>query len=167
MTQLQLDCEIDESIANQTVELPSSEQMQRWVKSALSFAQYDLVEGTELSVRIVDEAQSQTLNRDYRGKDTPTNVLSFPFETPPGLAFEDYPHLGDLVICEPVVVVQAQQQQKTTEAHWAHMLVHGSLHLIGYDHIEDDEAEEMEQLERDIMASLGFPDPYESIETRA
>ena len=111
----------------------------------------------EVTVRIVDEAESNELNLTYRGKDKPTNVLSFPFEAPPGL---ELPLLGDLVICRQVVEREAEEQGKPLMAHWAHMVVHGSLHLLGYDHIDDEEAEEMEQLERDIMQELGFADPY-------
>jgi len=103
------------------------------------------------------EGESRELNHTYRGKDKPTNVLSFPFEAPPGI---ELPLLGDLIICRQVVEQEAQEQEKTLEAHWAHMVIHGSLHLLGYDHIEDDEAEEMESLETEIMLALGYPDPY-------
>ncbi len=92
----------------------------------------------------------------YRGKDKPTNVLSFPFEVPPGMEMS---LLGDLVICRQMVEKEAQEQGKPLEAHWR-MVVHGSLHLLGYDHIEDDEAEEMEALETEIMLALGYEDPY-------
>lgn len=102
-------------------------------------------------------AESHSLNLTYRGKDKPTNVLSFPFEVPPGMEMS---LLGDLVICRQVVEKEAQEQGKPLEAHWAHMVVHGSLHLLGYDHIEDDEAEEMEALETEIMLALGYEDPY-------
>ena len=102
-----------------------------------------------MTIRVVDTAESHSLNLTYRGKDKPTNVLSFPFEVPPGMEMS---LLGDLVIC--------RQQGKPLEAHWAHMVVHGSLHLLGYDHIEDDEAEEMEALETEIMLALGYEDPY-------
>ena len=98
----------------------------------------------------------------YRGKDKPTNVLSFPFECPPGV--EDFPLLGDLIICRQVVEQEASEQQKTLESHWAHMVIHGSLHLLGYDHIEDDEAEEMEALEKEFMQALNYPDPYKDDE---
>ena len=111
----------------------------------------------EMTVRIVDEAESHELNLNYRGKDRPTNVLSFPFECPDEV---ELPLLGDLVICRQVVEREAQEQDKPVMAHWAHMVVHGSLHLLGYDHIEDDEAEEMESLEAQIMTGLGFADPY-------
>ncbi|WLD59094.1 rRNA maturation RNase YbeY [Salinispirillum sp. LH 10-3-1] len=112
-----------------------------------------------LTVRLVDSAESQQLNNTYRGKDKPTNVLSFPFEAPADIPLdEDY--LGDLVICVPVVNQEAEEQQKPILHHWAHMVIHGALHLLGYDHISDDDAEEMEQLERELLFQLGIPDPY-------
>ncbi|MBO0406120.1 rRNA maturation RNase YbeY [Aeromonas hydrophila] len=133
--------------------LPSEAQLQSWLDGTILGFQQE----AEVTVRIVDEAESNELNLTYRGKDKPTNVLSFPFEAPPGL---ELPLLGDLVICRQVVEHEAIEQGKPLMAHWAHMVVHGSLHLLGYDHIEDDEAEEMEALERDIMQELGFADPY-------
>lgn len=133
--------------------LPSEAQLQGWLDGTILGFQQE----AEVTVRIVDEAESNELNLTYRGKDKPTNVLSFPFEAPPGL---ELPLLGDLVICRQVVEREAAEQGKPLMAHWAHMVVHGSLHLLGYDHIEDDEAEEMEALERDIMKELGFADPY-------
>ncbi|MFZ5380898.1 rRNA maturation RNase YbeY [Aeromonas hydrophila] len=133
--------------------LPSEAQLQSWLDGTILGFQQE----AEVTVRIVDEAESNELNLTYRGKDKPTNVLSFPFEAPPGL---ELPLLGDLVICRQVVEREAAEQGKPLIAHWAHMVVHGSLHLLGYDHIEDDEAEEMEALERDIMQELGFADPY-------
>lgn len=133
--------------------LPSEAQLQGWLDGTILGFQQE----AEVTVRIVDEAESNELNLTYRGKDKPTNVLSFPFEAPPGL---ELPLLGDLVICCQVVEREAIEQGKPLMAHWAHMVVHGSLHLLGYDHIEDDEAEEMEALERDIMQELGFADPY-------
>ncbi|MGN4965563.1 rRNA maturation RNase YbeY [Aeromonas dhakensis] len=133
--------------------LPSEAQLQGWLDGTILGFQQE----AEVTVRIVDEAESNELNLAYRGKDKPTNVLSFPFEAPPGL---ELPLLGDLVICRQVVEHEAIEQGKPLMAHWAHMVVHGSLHLLGYDHIEDDEAEEMEALERDIMQELGFADPY-------
>ncbi|HLV78202.1 MAG TPA: rRNA maturation RNase YbeY, partial [Marinobacter sp.] len=98
----------------------------------------------------------------YRGKDKPTNVLSFPFEAPAGITM---PLAGDLVICAPVVALEAQQQRKQPVAHWAHMVVHGMLHLQGYDHIEDDDAEAMEALEVRLLSELGFANPYQAEET--
>ena len=133
--------------------LPTAEQIEQWATAAVQ-PQSDEV---EMTVRIVDEPESHELNLNYRGKDRPTNVLSFPFECPDEV---ELPLLGDLVICRQVVEREAQEQDKPVMAHWAHMVVHGSLHLLGYDHIEDDEAEEMESLETQIMIGLGFVDPY-------
>ena len=133
--------------------LPTVEQIEQWAIAAVQ-PQSDEV---EMTVRIVDEAESHALNLNYRGKDRPTNVLSFPFECPDEV---ELPLLGDLVICRQVVEREAQEQDKPLMAHWAHMVVHGSLHLLGYDHIKDDEAEEMESLETQIMTGLGFADPY-------
>ncbi|BAS48252.1 putative metalloprotease in flp 5' region [Aggregatibacter actinomycetemcomitans serotype e str. SC1083] len=133
--------------------LPTAAQIEQWATAAVQ-PQSDEV---EMTVRIVDEMESHALNLNYRGKDRPTNVLSFPFECPDEVAL---PLLGDLVICRQVVEREAQEQEKPLMAHWAHMVVHGSLHLLGYDHIEDDEAEEMESLETQIMIGLGFVDPY-------
>ena len=117
---------------------------------------------TEMTVRIVDTDESAQLNQDYCHKTGPTNILSFPFENPPGV---NLPLLGDLIICAPVVQREAAEQQKPPLAHWAHMVVHGTLHLQGYDHIEEKDAEQMEHLEIDILKQLGFSNPYESIET--
>ncbi len=112
----------------------------------------------EMTVRIVDEVESAQLNESYRKKSGSTNVLSFPFEAPPEI---DLPLLGDLVICASVVEREAKEQNKIPQAHWAHMVVHGCLHLQGYDHIEPQQAEQMEALELDIMLRLGFSNPYE------
>ena len=114
----------------------------------------------ELTIRVVDEEESQSLNSQYRGKDNPTNVLSFPFEAPAEIELD---LLGDLVICAPVVGKEATEQSKEEIAHWAHMVIHGTLHLQGYDHIEDEEAEAMEALEVKILSALGFPDPYTEV----
>ena len=138
--------------------LPSETQLQQWLDTAVLPFQQE----AEVTIRLVDEAESNELNLTYRGKDNPTNVLSFPFECPPGV--EDFPLLGDLIICRQVVEQEASEQQKTLESHWAHMVIHGSLHLLGYDHIEDEEAEEMEALEKEFMQTLGFPDPYKDDE---
>ncbi|WP_162045785.1 rRNA maturation RNase YbeY [Vibrio taketomensis] len=133
--------------------LPSFDEIHSWLSNAISMFQQD----AEVTVRIVDEKESHQLNFEYRGKDKPTNVLSFPFEAPPGIEIN---LLGDLIICRQVVEQEAIEQDKPLLAHWAHMVVHGSLHLLGYDHIEDDEAEEMESLETEIMQKMGYEDPY-------
>lgn len=133
--------------------LPSEAHFQRWLDAVLPQFQAE----SEVTIRIVDEAESHELNHTYRGKDKPTNVLSFPFEAPPEVQL---PLLGDLIICRQVVEQEAAEQEKTQEEHWAHMVVHGCLHLLGYDHIEDSEAEEMESLETEIMQGMGFADPY-------
>lgn len=137
--------------------LPAEADFQRWLEAAVLPFQ----EEAEVTIRLVDEAESHELNLTYRGKDRPTNVLSFPFECPPGI---ELPLLGDLIICRQVVEREAAEQGKTLSAHWAHMVVHGSLHLLGYDHIEEEEADEMEALEKEFMATLGFPDPYQDDE---
>jgi probable rRNA maturation factor len=138
--------------------IPSPIRLRAWALAALG------EEGGALSIQIVDRDESHALNLQYRGKDKPTNVLSFPADpdlaglTGEGLAVEA--ELGDLVICAPVVAEEAAAQGKTGTAHWAHMVVHGCLHLLGYDHENDAEADIMEQRERDILAGLGFADPY-------
>ncbi|PIJ48786.1 rRNA maturation RNase YbeY [Erwinia sp. OLTSP20] len=133
--------------------LPTEADFQRWLDAVLPRFQSE----SEVTIRLVDVAESHDLNLTWRGKDKPTNVLSFPFEAPPGI---ELPLLGDLVICRQVVEMEARDQQKPVQAHWAHMVIHGSLHLLGYDHIDDDEAEEMESLETEIMLALGYTDPY-------
>lgn len=140
-----------------TTELPSAEQMQHWVSAAVSAASTEL-DAAELTILIVDRDEGLQLNKAYRGRDYATNVLSFPFDAPVQLPI---PLLGDLVICADVVAEEAQQQHKALLDHWTHMVIHGTLHLLGYDHIQDDEAEQMEQLERDILASLNIADPYQ------
>ncbi|GGX70103.1 rRNA maturation RNase YbeY [Saccharospirillum salsuginis] len=148
---------LDLQSASTQDDLPDAAQLTSWLQAALSGRR----ERAEVSVRLVDETESRTLNRTYRDKDYPTNVLSFPFEVPEGIDDEELQALlGDLVICAPVVRREAHEQGKPERHHWAHMVVHGTLHLLGYDHIDADEAEHMEQLERDILANLGLPDPY-------
>ncbi|NIB40108.1 rRNA maturation RNase YbeY [Pseudomaricurvus alkylphenolicus] len=138
--------------------LPSQEQLEDWTLAAVENRR----DQAELSLRIVDAAESRQLNHEYRGKDKPTNVLSFPADLPPEL---ELPLLGDLVICADVVKREAVDQNKTLEAHWAHMVIHGTLHLLGFDHIEDSEADEMEALETAILTKLGYPPPYETIDS--
>ncbi len=146
---------LDRQIAlEDTSNLPSQTDLSLWVTAVLE----GRMDEAELTIRIVDSEESQQLNHDYRGKDKPTNVLSFPFEAPAEIAL---PLLGDLIICAPVVTGEAQAQNKTLQAHWAHMVVHGTLHLLGYDHIDDADAEEMESLETKIITQLGFTNPYQ------
>ena len=136
--------------------IPSLSDIQRWADAVLTT---EALSEQEFTVRFVDEEESQTLNHEYRGKNKPTNVLSFPFEAPPGI---DINLLGDLVICAPVIAREATEQSKSTLSHYAHMTVHGLLHLLGYDHIENDEAEAMEAKEIAILSTLGIDDPYQA-----
>lgn len=159
--------EVSIEVASTEKNLPDAGQIRQWVEAVLQ----GRLEEAELGVRIVDEAESAELNQTYRDKPGPTNILSFPFEMPDlpaGLGGDDEGEipanlLGDLVICAPVVAREAAEQGKPEAAHWAHMLVHGVLHLLGYDHLEPGEAEEMENLERQILAGLGIVDPYTTI----
>lgn len=146
-------CKIALQQASCSNTVPSVAQLRDWANAALQGKR----EAAELLVRVVDEAESAALNNTYRGKNTPTNVLSFPLDAPPNIPCI---HLGDLVVCAPVVEREAAEQGKRIEAHWAHMVVHGVLHLLGYDHINDAEASFMESDETRILQSLGYPDPY-------
>lgn len=137
-------------------EIPSDAQIEQWIEAVLE----DQQRSGEIAVQIVSAADIQALNRDYRQKDKATNVLSFPAQMPPGLPAELFDELGDLFICPDVVSREAIEQNKLLGNHWAHMLVHGTLHLLGYDHIIAEEAEVMEALERKILARFNIPDPY-------
>ena len=141
---------------NQYESLPDAASFTQWVSCALQHAGCELDE-PEITIRVVDEQESQQLNGEFRGKNKPTNVLSFPFEVPPQVECE---LLGDLVICEPVMSGEAEVQNKALNSHWAHLVIHGTLHLLGFDHIEDDEAEEMESMEIKILEHLGIKNPY-------
>ena len=137
--------------------VPAAVSFRRWVAAALK----GRIREADLAIRIVDTKEGQALNRHYRGRDYATNVLSFPAQLPEGLPKGvKFPLLGDLVICAPVVAREAAEQDKPVAAHYAHLTVHGTLHLLGWDHEDDREAEAMEQLEREILAGLGLPDPY-------
>jgi probable rRNA maturation factor len=135
--------------------VPTLDQFQRWAEAAFVGRR----DAAELSIRVVDEKEGAALNARYRNKAYATNVLSFPAELPPGVPL---PMLGDLVICAAVVAREAREQGKPAAAHWAHLTVHGCLHLIGYDHEDDSQALLMEPLETAILAELGFPDPYQT-----
>ncbi|KHL57028.1 rRNA maturation RNase YbeY [Xanthomonas cannabis] len=137
--------------------LPSAVSFRKWVAAALK----GRIREADLAVRVVDEKEGCSLNHHYRGKDYATNVLSFPAELPEGLPKGiKMPLLGDLVICAPVVAREAAEQGKSLAAHYAHLTVHGTLHLLGWDHEDEKEADAMEQLEREILADLGIGDPY-------
>lgn len=136
-----------------TPDQPRQQQLQHWLDNVLEQQPGD----TEIVIRIVDADESRQLNQRYRQQDKPTNVLSFPFEAPPGINMD---LLGDLVICAPIMTTEAEQQNKTTEAHWAHIVIHGVLHLLGFDHIENEDAQRMETEEIKILHSLGFANPY-------
>lgn len=150
---------VDIDVASSSTRLPEARQIENWISQTLAAIPDFEQEDAEVSIYIVDEAESQEFNLRYRQQDKPTNVLSFPADIPAEL---NLPLLGDLVICAPVVEREAEEQHKTLSAHWAHMLVHGTLHLLGYDHITDPDAEEMEGLETQIITLMGFPAPYAS-----
>lgn len=144
---------IDVQLAVDKAQAPGAEQITLWAIAALDGVDTD----SELSIRVVDEAEGAKLNKKWRKKSEPTNVLSFPAE----VAEEIQPKLlGDIVICAAVVAREAREQGKTPDAHWAHMVIHGTLHLLGYDHIENREAEIMESLEIEILNTLDLKNPY-------
>jgi probable rRNA maturation factor len=144
---------VDIQIASASEEAPDPQSIERWVGAAIGNQR----ESTELSVRIVDAEEGQALNEQFRGSTGATNVLSFPFENE---SPEPLPLIGDIVICAPVVAKEAREQNKALNAHWAHMMIHGVLHLLGYDHQNENDANLMESLETEIMQGLGFPPPY-------
>jgi len=145
--------DLDLQIACDESNLPNEQQFTQWLSAALN----DVKPDAEVTIRIVEVQESQTLNSEYRGKDKPTNVLSFEFDAPPMLELN---LLGDLVICKDIIEQEAIEQEKALNDHWAHMVIHGALHLLGMDHIESDQAIEMESLEKKILATLAIDDPY-------
>ena len=141
-------------------QIPSAEDFESWVRTALEL-EGSRLEQPELTIRVVSAEESQQLNHDYRDKDKPTNILSFPFEAPEMLPKDALAELlGDLVICETVMKAEALQQNKLESSHWAHLVVHGVLHLLGHDHMEPEQADAMESLEIAILKKLGIDDPY-------
>lgn len=150
---------IDRQLATLTPQAcPSEVQLRLWVQQALLPA---TPTACEVTLRFVDTPESQELNATYRSQNKPTNVLSFPCDAPIDFASAgELVLLGDLVLCVPLILEEAREQQKKTEHHWAHLVIHGLLHLQGLDHQEDSEAEQMEALERQQLAQLGIPDPY-------
>lgn len=138
--------------------VPADEAFHAWVTAALQGREAALV------ISVVDAGEGRRLNHDYRGKDRPTNVLSFPAELPDEVRDAlPAPPLGDLVLCAPVVAREAAEQGKPVEHHWAHLVIHGVLHLLGHDHESELDAREMERLEVRLLADLGIPDPYEVV----
>jgi len=150
---------VDVQIISNAAGIPSADDIGQWVKRAVSTAAAD--SDAEVSVRIVDEDEMQTLNREYRDQDKPTNVLSFPTGDVDGMPPGVTSPLGDIVVCAAVVAREAEEQGKTLDEHWSHMLVHGALHLLGHDHLTESQADAMESLEREILAGLGIADPYQ------
>jgi probable rRNA maturation factor len=146
---LDLEVQFEDTRLEQSI---TQEMLERWVQATL-------LGPAELTIRFVDAAEGQQLNRDYRHKDYPTNVLTFAYNEGAEID-EDEPTCADIILCTDVLVKEAEEQGKTVEEHAAHLVVHGVLHAQGFDHEHDEEAEEMEQLERDIMEALGYPDPY-------
>jgi len=135
--------------------VPGQELFQKWIDTVLQSS----IEDSEIVIRIVDESEMIQFNEQYRNKEGVTNILSFPFDIPEGV---DSDLLGDLLVCAPVVECEAQQQNKQLEHHWAHIIIHGILHLLGYDHINDEDAEEMEALEIQLLKKIKINNPYEA-----
>lgn len=156
--------QVDVQVAAELLNVPTESDIQGWLEQVVGHVGSDMERNIEISVRIVDEAEGRALNRKYREQDSATNVLAFPLaDTGVPLPPADLPlALGDIVICGPVVVREASEQGKGNSDHWAHLLVHGALHLFGYDHETDAEAREMESLEARILALGGVENPYES-----
>lgn len=138
-------------------EMPTTTQLKKWAKEVLKRKTPDI----EMTIRVVDTQEMTELNTHYRHKTGPTNVLSFPYDMSTDLIEDEFPLLGDIVICAAVVRQEAQDQKKSITAHWAHMVIHGTLHLLGYDHEIPADADKMESLEITILKELGFPNPYQ------
>ncbi len=153
MTRGPIQCDVGVSYGLSRKGLPAPVSFKRWAEAACQ----GRIKRADIAIRIVDEKEARSLNKHYRGKDYATNVLSFPAELPEGV---NLPLLGDLVICAPVVANEALQQNKSLPAHFAHLTVHGVLHLLGMNHEDDREADAMEAIERGILEDLGFADPY-------
>lgn len=150
---------LDIQIATEFTDIPSEQQFQTWMDTVLT----EPSQNSEILIRLVDKAESAELNQQYRHKPGPTNILSFPFEVPDVIESD---LLGDLVICAPLIAEEAQQQQKKPEHHWAHITIHGILHLLGYDHIAEVDAEEMEALEIRFLSTLKIANPYQEVSTQ-
>ncbi len=144
-------------VDHKTDHIPTAEQMLQWLTLTLKLSPIKMLHKDEVNIAIIDESQMTALNQTYRDKQGPTNVLSFPDEEIPGEVSES---LGDIAICAKIVEREAKEQNKSIESHWAHLLIHGLLHLQGFDHIDESDAEVMEALEINIMKNLGFSNPY-------
>ncbi len=155
---MDVEVSVDLQVATAAGGQPEPRQIGRWVSAALAAANRS--GAYEVSVRVVDEPESRALNRQYRDKDRATNVLSFPFEALQGLPADVVQPLGDLVICGPILHREASEQGKEMSAHWAHMVVHGTLHLLGYDHQADEQAASMEAQEINVLRKFGIENPY-------
>lgn len=151
---------LDVQIASDAPDVPADDAIRQWVIAAYDRAQFAADRDVEIAVRVVDEDEIRTLNRDFRQQDMPTNVLSFPAAMIEGLPQDQALTLGDIVVCASIVRAEAAEQGKSIADHWAHMLVHGTLHLLGYDHMTKLEAAEMEGLESQILIAHGIADPY-------
>ncbi len=150
-------------MACQVDSIPTKAEVQTWLEQAFQAGSQDTSRQCEVAVRIVDEEESRKLNTQFRQQDKATNVLAFPAGSPDGitgLPEDEIQTLGDLVICGPLVEEEAEQQGKTRASHWGHLLVHGMLHLLGYDHQTSSQAAEMEAVEKQLLAARGFEDPY-------
>ncbi|WP_455221604.1 rRNA maturation RNase YbeY [Kaarinaea lacus] len=156
---VELDYQVEPACSLATY-MPDEQAVNLWLQCVLGLVNYD--KPVQFSVYIVSEKEITTLNSQYRHKNQATNVLSFPYEALPGV---DVPLLGDIVICADVVNKEAREQNKNAEQHWAHMIVHGALHLLGYDHIDDRDAQQMETMEIRILSQLGFSNPYGELNT--
>jgi len=157
-------CHVDVQCHYADVNVPSDIVFREWVDKTIQFLiDKNLLDNAaiDLSILVVDKSESQLLNNDYSQQNKPTNVLSFPFDTPDIFKpSQESNILGDIVICAPIIELEAQQQNKLIEHHWAHMLVHGLLHLLGYDHLNNNDASIMENLEIEILSQLGYKNPY-------
>jgi probable rRNA maturation factor len=151
-----VELDLQNALASAPEGLPAEADFQHWVEAALRECAPQR-EDAQLTIRLVEEAEITELNATYRHQHKPTNVLSFPYEPMPGV---DIPLLGDIIICAAVVAREAAEQEKPLAAHWAHMVIHGTLHLLGYDHLEEEEAQRMEGLEITLLGSLGYANPY-------
>ena len=161
MTTGHADLTLDVQIACDDPDIPDEVQMRAWIAAALEASGRDGDAHVEVAVRVVDAEEIQTLNELYRQQDKPTNVLSFPVDAA-GMPGDEVATLGDVVVCAPVVRAEAEEQGKPLASHWAHLLVHGTLHLLGYDHEAETEAALMEGLEATILAQRGIANPYAS-----